>query len=189
MPIQSVVLSVISTSRWANCKVSRPLHRRTWSRRAHRITPATILITSSLNKPKPSRIVPESEKIRPRPAERADAADVGVETLGQKEEADLENVGEDRREQDHAEQRQQYAGETSEDHVPMGEHGVSARRERGDVLQLAAHEAGSEVDQMAAKHHEQQDAGDQEHGRAEVLAERDLALLAGLLPAMRCRVK
>jgi hypothetical protein len=40
---------------------------------------------------------------------------------------------------------------------------------------------------VAAEHHQQQDTGDQKHGRAEILAERDLALFAGLLPAMGCR--
>ena len=76
-----------------------------------------------------------------------------------------------------------------DDRVPMGHHGTLVGRERGDFLQLAAHEAGGEVDESAAEHQQQEHADDQQHGRAEVLAERNLALLAGLLPAMGCRFK
>ena len=54
---------------------------------------------------------------------------------------------------------------------------------------LVLHVSGGAVDQLAAPVLQHQHAGDEQRGGAEILAEHDLALLAGLLPAMRGRVE
>ena len=57
-------------------------------------------------------------------------------------------------------------------------------------FQIAPHQADRELDDLPPPIISSRNPPiKQQHGRAEVLAEHDLALLAGLLPAMRCRVQ
>ncbi len=57
------------------------------------------------------------------------------------------------------------------------------------TVQVAAHQSDRELDDRPPIDKQQHPADHQQHRRAEVLAERDLALLAGLFPAMGRRFK
>ena len=93
-------------------------------------------------------------------AERIEAADVGADAFGNEEKANLKDVREHAGENDEAEERQHDAGEAQQDRVKMGHHGALVGRKRGDFLQLAAHEAGCEVDEPPAEHQKEQHACD-----------------------------
>ena len=191
-PTQSTVLSEDVDKKLAELQ-RRPARRRGASRRAATRSPRPrrALITSTLNSPKPSRTVPVSEKIRFSPLAGLTRLKSGLMPVGQQQEADLQ---------------QDSSAPPPSTRKPSIGNTIAARPFMiacqwtiivpGSAVSVAtdspdrAASGRCENSTICAAHHQQQEAADQQqHRRAEVLAERDLALLAGLLPAMGCRFK
>jgi len=129
---------------------------------------------------------PRHKLRRAQPLERVDVIGIGRHTLRHEQETGLSDVGDQRDQHQHEEDRQQRLRQADRHRRPGGQRQLRVSVSDCRLGELLDGEPTEKNGDLAPGVHQGDQCGQQHDGAGQVVAARDLPFLAGLLPAMRC---